>query len=83
MHMNGQSLLVVIVVGIVAGWLAGLIVRGGGMGVIGNVGVRVVQTDEDDVADRDRPSPHRRHRPAVATGQQHAVRTSFDPCPAG
>ena len=42
MHMTGQSLLVIIVVGIVAGWLAGLIVQGGGMGVIGDLVVGIV-----------------------------------------
>ena len=42
MHMSGQSLLVIIVVGIVAGWLAGLIVRGGGMGVIGDLVVGII-----------------------------------------
>ena len=36
MHMSGESLLVIIIVGIVAGWLAGLIVQGGGMGIIGD-----------------------------------------------
>ena len=42
MHMSGESLLVIIVVGIVAGWLAGLIVQGGGMGIIGDLIVGIV-----------------------------------------
>ena len=35
MHLSNESLLVIIIVGIVAGWLAGQIVRGGGFGLIG------------------------------------------------
>ena len=40
--MSGQSLLVIIVVGIIAGWLAGLIVRGGGFGLLGDLVVGVL-----------------------------------------
>ena len=42
MTISGQSLLVIIIVGIVAGWLAGLIVQGGGFGVIGDLIIGVV-----------------------------------------
>jgi uncharacterized membrane protein YeaQ/YmgE (transglycosylase-associated protein family) len=42
MHMSGESLLVILFVGIVAGWLAGQIVRGGGFGLIGDLIVGVV-----------------------------------------
>ncbi len=42
MHLSNESLLVIIVVGIVAGWLAGQIVRGGGFGLIGDLIVGVV-----------------------------------------
>jgi hypothetical protein len=34
---TGQSLLVILVVGIVAGWLAGTLVRGSGFGLIGDL----------------------------------------------
>jgi uncharacterized membrane protein YeaQ/YmgE (transglycosylase-associated protein family) len=37
MHLSNESLLVILVVGIVAGWLAGQIVRGGGFGLIGDL----------------------------------------------
>jgi uncharacterized membrane protein YeaQ/YmgE (transglycosylase-associated protein family) len=37
MHLSNESLLVIIIVGIVAGWLAGQIVRGGGFGLIGDL----------------------------------------------
>jgi len=37
MHMSGESLLIIIVVGVVAGWLAGLIVQGAGFGIIGDL----------------------------------------------
>lgn len=40
--MSGESLLVIIVVGIVAGWLAGLIVAGGGLGLIGDLVVGIL-----------------------------------------
>jgi len=42
MSLSNQSLLVIILVGIVAGWLAGKIVRGGGYGLIGDLVVGVV-----------------------------------------
>ena len=44
MHMSNQSLLVILLVGIVAGWLAGKIVRGTGFGIIGDllVGIAAV-----------------------------------------
>ena len=37
-----ESLLVIVLVGAVAGWLAGLIVKGYGYGLIGNIVVGVV-----------------------------------------
>lgn len=40
--MSGESLLVILLVGLIAGWLAGLIVRGWGFGLIGNIGVGVI-----------------------------------------
>jgi uncharacterized membrane protein YeaQ/YmgE (transglycosylase-associated protein family) len=40
--MDTQSLLITIVVGIVAGWLAGQVVRGYGFGLIGNLIVGVI-----------------------------------------
>ena len=42
MHMSNQSLLVILLVGIVAGWLAGQIVRGTGFGIIGDLLVGIV-----------------------------------------
>jgi len=40
--MSAQSLLVVLIIGAIAGWLAGLIVRGAGFGLIGNIVVGIV-----------------------------------------
>jgi uncharacterized membrane protein YeaQ/YmgE (transglycosylase-associated protein family) len=37
MHMSGESLLVVLVVGLIAGWLAGQIVQGTGFGIVGEL----------------------------------------------
>jgi uncharacterized membrane protein YeaQ/YmgE (transglycosylase-associated protein family) len=42
MNMSGESLLVIIVVGVVAGWLAGQIVRGAGFGLIGDLLIGIV-----------------------------------------
>lgn len=42
MNMSNESLLVIVLVGIVAGWLAGKIVDGGGFGLIGDLIVGVV-----------------------------------------
>jgi len=42
MHMSGESLLIILLVGIVAGWLAGQIVQGTGFGLIGDLIVGVI-----------------------------------------
>ena len=40
--MDGQSLIIFLIIGIVAGWIAGQIVRGGGFGLIGDLIVGIV-----------------------------------------
>ena len=40
--MSGESILVILLVGLVAGWLAGKIVTGGGFGLIGNIAIGIV-----------------------------------------
>jgi uncharacterized membrane protein YeaQ/YmgE (transglycosylase-associated protein family) len=42
MYLSNESLLVIVFVGIVAGWLAGKIVDGGGFGLIGDLVVGVI-----------------------------------------
>ena len=42
MDLSTQSILVILVVGLVAGWLAGQIVRVGGMGLIADLAVGIV-----------------------------------------
>jgi uncharacterized membrane protein YeaQ/YmgE (transglycosylase-associated protein family) len=42
MYMSNESLLVILFVGIVAGWLAGKVVRGTGFGLIGDLVVGVI-----------------------------------------
>src|ERR1700732_1942139 len=37
MHMSGESLLIIWVVGLIAGWLAGQIVQGTGFGIVGDL----------------------------------------------
>jgi uncharacterized membrane protein YeaQ/YmgE (transglycosylase-associated protein family) len=41
-HISSESLLVILIVGLVAGWLAGKIVRGAGFGLIGDLVVGIV-----------------------------------------
>jgi uncharacterized membrane protein YeaQ/YmgE (transglycosylase-associated protein family) len=40
--MSGQEFLWLIVIGLIAGWLAGQLVKGGGFGVIGDIVVGIV-----------------------------------------
>ena len=42
MHLSNQSLLVIIVVGIIAGWLAGRVMEGGGLGLISDLIVGLI-----------------------------------------
>jgi uncharacterized membrane protein YeaQ/YmgE (transglycosylase-associated protein family) len=42
MHLSNESLVFIILIGIVAGWLAGQIVSGGGFGLLGDLIVGVV-----------------------------------------
>jgi uncharacterized membrane protein YeaQ/YmgE (transglycosylase-associated protein family) len=42
MHLSTEGLLVILFVGLVAGWLAGQIVRGAGLGLIGDIIVGIV-----------------------------------------
>jgi uncharacterized membrane protein YeaQ/YmgE (transglycosylase-associated protein family) len=37
MYVSGESLLIILVVGLIAGWLAGLIVQGTGFGLLGDL----------------------------------------------
>ncbi|MGN6193032.1 MAG: GlsB/YeaQ/YmgE family stress response membrane protein [Rhodanobacteraceae bacterium] len=40
--MGIESIIVWLIVGAIAGWLAGLIVRGGGFGLLGNIVVGII-----------------------------------------
>ena len=42
MHLSNESIMVILAVGLIAGWLAGKIVRGAGFGLIGDAGVGIV-----------------------------------------
>lgn len=42
MHLSNQSLLVILFVGIIAGWLAGRVIEGGGFGLIGDLLVGLI-----------------------------------------
>lgn len=40
--MNVESLLIFLLIGAVAGWLGGLLIKGGGYGLLGNIVIGVV-----------------------------------------
>lgn len=42
MNLSNESLLVILLVGVVAGWLAGKLVRGAGFGLIGDLVVGII-----------------------------------------
>jgi uncharacterized membrane protein YeaQ/YmgE (transglycosylase-associated protein family) len=42
MHISGEGLLVILLVGLIAGWLAGKIVQGTGFGLIGDIVIGIV-----------------------------------------
>jgi uncharacterized membrane protein YeaQ/YmgE (transglycosylase-associated protein family) len=42
MYMSTESIVIIIVVGLIAGWLAGKIVRGSGFGLIGDIAIGIV-----------------------------------------
>ena len=42
MYISGESLIVILFVGLVAGWLAGKVVRGAGFGIIGDIVVGII-----------------------------------------
>lgn len=42
MNMSNESLLTILLVGLIAGWLAGRIVHGGGFGLIGNIVIGIL-----------------------------------------
>ena len=42
MHLSNESIIAILVVGIVAGWLAGVLVQGTGFGLIGDLAVGIV-----------------------------------------
>ena len=42
MRMDAQGLIIFLIIGAIAGWLAGQLMRGGGFGLIGNIIVGIV-----------------------------------------
>jgi uncharacterized membrane protein YeaQ/YmgE (transglycosylase-associated protein family) len=40
--MSGESLLVILIVGVIAGWLAGQIMRGTGFGLVGDLVIGII-----------------------------------------
>lgn len=42
MYLSNESLLVIVIVGIIAGWLAGKVVLGGGLGLVADLVVGVI-----------------------------------------
>jgi uncharacterized membrane protein YeaQ/YmgE (transglycosylase-associated protein family) len=42
MHLSDQALIVILIVGVIAGWLAGKVVRGTGFGLVGDSAIGIV-----------------------------------------
>ncbi len=42
MVLSGESIVIILLVGLIAGWLAGQIVRGTGFGLIGDIAIGIV-----------------------------------------
>ncbi|MBV8105304.1 MAG: GlsB/YeaQ/YmgE family stress response membrane protein [Hyphomicrobiales bacterium] len=42
MHLSDQGLIVILVIGLIAGWLAGRVVRGNGFGLVGDAAIGIV-----------------------------------------
>src|SRR5262245_974168 len=42
MYLSGESLLIILLVGLIAGWLAGVLVTGYGFGLIGNIAIGII-----------------------------------------
>lgn len=42
MYLSGESIVIILVVGLIAGWLAGKIVQGTGFGLIGDLAIGIV-----------------------------------------
>ena len=42
MYLSGESILVILLVGLIAGWLAGQIVQGTGFGLVGDILIGIV-----------------------------------------
>ena len=42
MYLSGESILVILLVGLIAGWLAGLVVQGTGFGLIGDIAIGII-----------------------------------------
>ena len=42
MHLSDQGLIVILVVGLIVGWLAGKVVRGNGFGLVGDAAIGIV-----------------------------------------
>ncbi|MGC1466823.1 MAG: GlsB/YeaQ/YmgE family stress response membrane protein [Pseudolabrys sp.] len=42
MYLSGESIVVILLVGLIAGWLAGKIVQGTGFGLIGDIAIGIV-----------------------------------------
>jgi uncharacterized membrane protein YeaQ/YmgE (transglycosylase-associated protein family) len=42
MYLSGESILIILLVGLIAGWLAGKIVQGTGFGLVGDIAIGIV-----------------------------------------
>jgi len=42
MYLSNESIIAILIVGLIAGWLAGKIVRGAGFGLIGDIAIGII-----------------------------------------
>jgi len=42
MHLSGEGLIIILVLGVIAGWLASKVVQGNGFGLVGDVAIGIV-----------------------------------------
>jgi uncharacterized membrane protein YeaQ/YmgE (transglycosylase-associated protein family) len=90
MHMSGESLMIILVVGLIAGWLAGQIVQGAGFGIVGDLLIGIAGAFIGSwLLSATRPSPrlghylgnHQRHHRGLVTVAGHQAHSWRRPLP--
>jgi uncharacterized membrane protein YeaQ/YmgE (transglycosylase-associated protein family) len=80
MYMSGESLLIILVAGIIAGWLSGQIVQGTGFGIVGDLLIGIVGTFIGSCATFGAQAAGYQRLPQLA---RHLLRERHFGCPVG